>query len=91
MARRFARGSNEKRYRTTVETIGLVGRVGLWNGSPVGGRLLRADRNPIEFMGDVDRVEATIEEDGTLAIRGYHHDGCHYMNIYLPTENKLKK
>lgn len=81
----------EKRYRTTVDYIALVGRVGLWNGSPIGGRILQVDDNPIEYMGEVDNIEVTVDEDGLITINGYHHDGCHQMNLYILTKNKLKK
>jgi hypothetical protein len=81
----------EKRYRTTVDSIGLVGRVGHWNGSPVGGRIIDVNQNPIEFMGSVDDVEVTVDKDGVIRIHGYHHDGSHCMNLYLLTENKLRK
>lgn len=83
--------SYEKRYRTTVERIALVGRVGLWNGSPVGGRIIDIDDNPIEYMGNVDNVDVTVDEEGVITIHGHHHDGTHSMNIYLLTENKLQK
>lgn len=81
----------EKQYRTTVECIGLVGRVGLWNGSPVGGRILNVDSNPIECMGQVDDVDVTVDEEGIITINGHHHDGSHRMNLYLLTKNKLRK
>lgn len=81
----------EKRYRTSVDYLGLVGRVGLWNGNPVGGRIIKSTNNPIEFMGNVDIIDVVLDDNGLITIRGYHHDGIHLMNLYLLTENKLKK
>lgn len=81
----------EKRYRTTVRYLGIVGRLGLWNGNPVGGRIIYRHQNPLQFMGDVDRIEVTLDEDGLITILGHHHDGTHEMNLYVLTDNKLKK
>lgn len=81
----------EKRYKTNVECIALVGRVGLWNGNPVGGRMLSWDENPLECMGRVDEVDVRVEKDGSLFISGHHHDGSHAMQIYFLSENKLNK
>lgn len=81
----------EKRYNTTVEYIALAGRVGLWNGSPVGGRMIYRDENPLEYMGDVDSIEISIGEDRVITLLGHHHDGTHEMHIYFITENKVKQ
>lgn len=76
----------EKRYRTTVEMIALAGSVGLWNGSPIGGKFLNTDDNPLEHMGDVDDIDVYIADDHEVTLRGHHHDGTHRMCIYfLPT------
>lgn len=80
----------EKQYKTSVERLALVGRVGLWNGSPVGGKIISANANPIEHMGEVDRLTVEIDDEGLLTLYGGHHDGVHRMNLYLLTDNKLK-
>ncbi|MDX5853611.1 hypothetical protein SIM22_05770 [Bacillus cereus group sp. BfR-BA-01363] len=81
----------EKRYKTNVERIALVGHVGRWNGSFVGGRMLSCDENPLECMGNVDNIDVSVDEDGSLFISGHHHDGSHAMQIYFLSENKLNK
>lgn len=82
----------EKRYKTFVYAIAIAGRVGLWNGSPIGGRFINSDQNPLNYMGDVDAIDVKVdEEDGEIYLYGHHHDGTHIMQIYLMTENKLRK
>lgn len=81
----------EKRYKTTVQKIALVGHVGRWNGSFVGGRMLETDDNPLEKMGDVDDVEVSVLENNMIQVSGHHHDATHRMNIYFLTENKLNQ
>ena len=81
----------EERYKTTVEKIVLCGKLGLWNGSPVGGKNISETSFILDNMGNVDNIEVNIEDDGTITILGYHHDGTHQMNIYFLTENKLNK
>lgn len=81
----------EKRYNTTVEKIVLCGKVGLWHSSPVGGKNVTETRSILDNIGEVDNIEVIIEDNGTITILGYHHDGTHKMNIYFLTENKLNK
>lgn len=81
----------EKRYNTTIEHIVLCGRVGLWQGSRVGGKIVEQDTYTLDNMGNVDNIEVNIEDNGTITIVGSHHDNSHYMNLYFLTENKLKK
>ena len=81
----------EKRYKTSVTHFALVGKVGLWNGSPVGGKLIDYNENPLEHMGRVDEIEVVLNDDKTFTILGHHHDGAHRMDIYFMTENKLNK
>lgn len=81
----------EKRYHTIVEEVVLCGKVGLWNGSPVGGKNVSETSFILDNIGDVDDIEVVIEDNGTITILGYHHDGTHKMNIYFLTENKLNK
>jgi hypothetical protein len=80
----------EKRYKTDIIGIALIGSVGLWNGNPSGGKIY--DIKDIEniLSMDVDDIEV-VSEDGTITIFGHHHDGSHCMNIYFITENKLRK
>ena len=81
----------EKRYNTTVEEVVLCGKLGLWHSSPVGGKNILSNNLILDNIGDVDDIEVNIEDDGTITILGYHHDGTHQMNIYFLTENKLNK
>ena len=81
----------EKRYKTSVTHFALVGTVGRWNGSPIGGKLIDYNENPIDHMGRVDEIEVVLNEDKTFTILGHHHDGTHRMDIYFMTENKLNK
>lgn len=81
----------ERRYRTTVTHIGMIGSVGVWTGNHVGGKLIRHDENPLDHMGRVDIVRVHLDSDNTLRIDGVHHDGTHCMTIHFLTENKLSK
>jgi|SRR5690625_3365857 len=81
----------ENQYKTDVLSLGIVGRVGLWNGNPVGGKIIDRSENPLNHMGSVDHIDVEVEEDGTITINGHHHDGTHRMNLYLLTRNKLRK
>lgn len=81
----------EKQYRTTVSNIALAGYVGLWNGNRIGGNIFDKNKNPIYLMGDVEQIKVEVDDDNIITIKGYHHDGVHRMNLYLLTENKLKK
>src|SRR5690625_5049798 len=81
----------EKRYKTAIKHVAMAGHVGRWNGSPIGGRILSVDENPILHMGDVDKIEVRVDDDGVITLYGYHHDGTHKMNLYLLSENKLKR
>lgn len=81
----------EKRYNTNVSYIALAGTVGLWNGSPVGGRVLNYDQNPIECMGKVDSIEVVVDENDSILLKGYHHDGVHNMHIYIVADNTVEK
>lgn len=85
----FEKNKYEKRYKTDVLELVLCGKVGLWNGSCVGGKLVSFD-NPIS-MGDVDDIEVTMDEDRTLVVSGHHHDGSHHMFLYFLTESSMKK
>ena len=79
----------EKRYRTTVSEVVLAGTVGLWNGSPVGGRIVNMNHSILEQLGDVDVTEVYADTDGAITLHGLHHDGMHRMQIYLLTERKF--
>lgn len=83
--------SHEKRYGTDIVRIALAGTVGLWNRSPIGGRLLPLDANPLEHMGSVDDISVVQDENGVVTIKGHHHDGTHRMQVYLLSENMLDK
>lgn len=83
--------AHEKRYGTDIVHIALAGKVGLWNRTPIGGRLLKADANPIDYIGQVDAISVVQEDDGVITINGHHHDGTHRMRVYLLSENMLNK
>lgn len=78
----------EKRYNTEIIALALCGIVGMWDGSPVGGKIV--DFNSI-FQMDVDDIDVTVEEGDIICINGHHHDGCHHMNLYFLTESNMKK
>lgn len=81
--------SYEKRYKTVVEELALVGRVGRWNGKSTGGAIRSFD-NPIP-RGDWDSCEIMIDEEGYLFVRGHHHDNNDWMLFYFLTESNMKK
>ena len=83
--------AHEKRYGTDIVKIALAGKLGLWNGNPIGGRLFNSNENPLEKMGNVDEISVERAEDGTITILGHHHDGTHRMHVYLLSEKMLDK
>ena len=78
----------EKRYKTEIIGLALSGRIGLWNRSPVGGKIVDFDDI---FQMNVDDIDVTVEEGDVICINGHHHDGCHHMNLYFLTESNMKK
>lgn len=78
----------EKRYKTEIIGLAMCGRLGFWDGSPVGGKIVDFDNI---FCMDVDDIDVTVDEEAIIYINGHHHDGCHYMNLYFLTENSMKK
>lgn len=85
----FEKNKYEKRYKTEVLELVLCGRVGRWSGSPIGGKVVNFN-NPLD-MGNVDDIDATLEEDRTIFINGHHHDGSHHMALYFLTESAMKR
>ncbi|MFW6015476.1 MAG: hypothetical protein ACOCRK_03500 [bacterium] len=82
----------ETKYKTCVLGVGLIGKIGLWNGKHFGGRIIDIENLEDELLSmEVDAISAEIEEDGLLAIKAYHHDGMHYFNLHFITENKLTR
>lgn len=83
----------EIRFNTEVIGFALAGSVGLWNGAKEGGDVYDLSHlsSKILSMGKVDEIDVVIEDDRTITIRGSHHDGVHYMNIYLITNRRLMK
>lgn len=83
----------EIRFNTEVIGFALAGSVGLWNGAKLGGKVYDLSNlsSKILDMGRVDAVDVIVEDDRTITIRGSHHDGVHYMNIYLITSRRLMK
>lgn len=78
----------EKRYNTTVLEVAMCGRMGLWNGSPVGGKIIDID-SPLSM--NVDDIEVSLDEDGAICVSGHHHDGSHHMYYYFLTESSMKR
>jgi len=83
--------AHEKRYNSSTSYIALAGTVSLWKGGLTGGRVLNFDQNPLDCMGEVDEIDVIVEDDGTLTIRGYHHDGVHHMHLYIITDSAIEK
>lgn len=81
----------EKRCRTKVKSVALVGTVGLWDRTVLSGRLLDVQQNPLERMGEVDDIDVNVLADDTIQLVGHHHDGTHVMNLYLLTARQLKE
>lgn len=80
--------AHEKRYGTQIVSIVMAGIVGTWRGQFIGGKVQSMDY-PLSM--EVDSLEVVVEDDRSLLIKGIHHDGTHLMNLYLLTENQLKK
>ncbi len=74
-----------------VERIGIVGKIALWNTTPIGGRIIECHQNPLEYMGNVGIVEVELDREGVVTICGYHHDGVHRMNLFLLDEEDLRE
>lgn len=86
---KFEKDKYEKRYKTEILEVVLCGKLGFWNGSPIGGKLV-SFKNPID-IGSVDSIDVTIEDDRTIFISGHHHDGSHHMCLYFLTESAMKR
>lgn len=78
----------EKRYKTTIEEVILCGKVGLWNGSPIGGKVTSLENI---FNVNCDSFDVNVEDDKSIQINFHHHDGTHCMNIYFLTRNSFRK
>ena len=78
----------EKRYNTSITDIVVVGRLGLWNGNPIGGKHCGRSMSQHVFLADGCDTEVFIEADNTITIEFAHHDGRHSMQIYFLTESK---
>ena len=82
----------EKQYKTTVVAIGLFGTIGTWTGQHMGGKIIDIDDIDDLLRMDVDELEITVDDDtGIIEIQGHHHDGTHYLNLHLITENKIDR
>lgn len=79
----------EKRYKTTIKGIALIGTVGVWTGKHKGGKVYDIDNMKSILEMDVDDIDVSLE-DRAIVIGGHHHDGSHYMKIHFITDNKLK-
>lgn len=81
--------SFEKRFNTQVLEIALCGKVGLWNHSPIGGKVVE-DFNVFNLGNSVESIDVSVEDDRTITVQGHHHDGTHNMGIYFITDSVLK-
>lgn len=81
----------EKRYRTTVEKIAMVGRLGLWHGRPIGGTMLSKKVNPLNKLSDMNEIVVRINNDHQFEISGSHHDGTHEFQLYFITPGIAKR
>lgn len=78
----------EKRYKTTVLDLALIGRAGRWSGPTLCGTVVDFD-NPVPTAWD--DLSIMIDEQGYLFIRGYHHDGRDWMMFYFLTESNMRR
>lgn len=78
----------ETRYKTEVLEIAMCGKVGRWNGSFTGGKIV--DFDDILQM-NVDSITIELDDDDSILIKGHHHDGTHLMKLYFLTESNMKK
>ena len=83
--------AHEKRYNSSTSYIAMAGHLGLWHGSPVGGKVINYDQNPLDCMGKVDEIDVIVGENNEIVIRGYHHDGVHHMQLYIITDAAIEK
>lgn len=83
--------SYEKRYKCNVTHIALIGTLGLWRGITIGGKIIRYNDNPLEHMGSMDKIGVKVDDNGNIYLLGSHHDDSHCMELFLMSENKMKK
>jgi len=82
----------EKRYKTNVIGVALIGTVGLWTGNHFGGKVYSVSSINTILNSNVDDIEVVIDRHSrVISIRFIHHDGTHRMKIYFITNGKLKK
>lgn len=80
----------EKRYRTIVTDLVLIGNVGTWRGSFTGGKALQSLEDIFHSVS-YDEMEINVNDDNTLEMIYIHHDGRHRMNLQFMTEGKKAK
>lgn len=78
----------EKRYGCSG-TFYQCGSVGVWNGTFVGGKKINNYEDV--FSVDCDDIRVYAESDGTLTFSYHHHDGSHYMNLYILSDSVEEK
>lgn len=84
----------EKRYKTIVQGIALVGKIGTWKGKFTGGKIIDIDNidNFFSELGQYDELTINADtETDTMLLNIYHHDGTHILFIHLLTENKIRQ
>ena len=77
--------SYEKRYKTNVEMF-MIGTLGLWDGTKLGGRMVK-NINDLLVYGYDDYI-VTVE-DNKMNFGFNHHDGTHNMTLYVLPTNKF--
>lgn len=80
----------EKRYKTKVIGIGLIGKLGRWNGTFDVGKIVRPTGSSVlgGFGSDCNSFEIYRGVDKSLYAIGYHHDGKIVLRLYFVTESK---
>lgn len=79
----------ERKYKTDVLEVVLCGKVGRWNGTFIGGKVIQ-DYDALSMGDSVESIDVIIDEDNSICIEGSHHDGTHRMGIYFITNSVLR-
>ena len=81
--------SFEKRFKANVLEVAICGKVGLWSGTRIGGRII-SNCDVFSFGSDIENYNVSIDDDRSIYIEGNHSDGVHSMGIYFITESVLR-
>lgn len=78
----------EKRYHTIVLEVAICDTNGLWNSSPIGGKIIDID-SPLNINGD--NIEVSLDKYGFICVTGSYHNRAYEMCYYFLTESSLKR